>query len=322
MISRATPHARRILSLARQQHAQAQKSFHGTHRHAKRLLKKVGLHLPHLRQHAHRITISGGAALISASAMAATPVTLGSLPNVSGQTPTPIEQTFAPEPLGPVYVNIAEQFPTLVQGHLPEGLNQPSASQEEALTQLFQQRFGVTARAQLEGNRLNVTRGRMFGEQHLPLYPGDSIEQHRVNRVTGEVADPTANLTGMVPGLPSWGYFAPNAASVTAEDVAREQWYIAAQTFLAPGWDERTQELYKWFKYRKVLVVNPETGQAVVACIGDAGPSPRLNRHFGGSNEVLIALDFGRTRHGEVVVFFIDDPNNQIPLGPLTGYNP
>jgi hypothetical protein len=183
-----------------------------------------------------------------------------------------------------------------------------------------QEIFGITARAELEGVRLNVVRGVIAGEQHLPLYPGDTLKNHFKNRVTGQVADPTANLTGMVPGLPSWGYFKDNAKSITKQDVDREQWYIAAQTFLAPGWQEHTQQMYAWFKYRKVIVINQVTGQAVVADIADAGPSPYTKRSFGGSNEVLISLGLGKQRTGEVMTLFVDDPNDTIPLGPLTGY--
>jgi hypothetical protein len=329
-----TRHFKTIRRSAVRQHKQVVRAFHGKHRHAKRLLKKHKVALHHVRRHTlHTATMAG----VSAG-LIATPGVIISPSRVEAQVPQPtatpasfaVSTDTAPitsvPPLGPdlAEANKLAMFRERINQVSPTAHNaQPSAEQEAAISQVIQETFGITARAELEGNRLNVVRGVMAGEQHLPLYPGDTIGNHFKNRITGKIADPTAGASGMVPGLPSWGYFAKDAASVTKQDVEREQWYIAAQTFLAPGWGERTQELYKWFKYRKAIVINQSTGQACVVVIGDAGPSPRLDRKTGGSPEVLIALGFaGGSRKAEVITLFVDDPTNAIPLGPLTGYHP
>jgi hypothetical protein len=65
-------------------------------------------------------------------------------------------------------------------------------------------------------------------------------------------------------------------------------------------------------------VVNPDNGKAVVAVIGDAGPAAWTGKHLGGSPEVMVYLERkdGRQR-GPVLYFFVDDPDDTIPLGPI-----
>ena len=65
-----------------------------------------------------------------------------------------------------------------------------------------------------------------------------------------------------------------------------------------------------------MIIINPETGQAVVADIADSGPGLSTKRTFGGSNEVLMGLGLGEKRTGHVYVFFVKD-GDSVPLGPL-----
>ena len=56
----------------------------------------------------------------------------------------------------------------------------------------------------------------------------------------------------------------------------------------------------------------------MVAVLGDSGPAPWTGKQFGGSPEVMAALGFlPRETKGKVVVLYLDDPGNSIPLGPL-----
>ncbi len=58
-------------------------------------------------------------------------------------------------------------------------------------------------------------------------------------------------------------------------------------------------------------------GNAVVADIADAGPAAFTGKQFGGSPEVMNYLGGPRYKKGPVVIFFVDDPNNKVPLGPV-----
>lgn len=84
-----------------------------------------------------------------------------------------------------------------------------------------------------------------------------------------------------------------------------------------PDWNTRQPYLRNWYKYRKVLVVNTNNGNAVVAAIADSGPAAWTGKHFGGSPEVMHYLGGPRYKKGPVIFFFVDDPENKIPLGPV-----
>jgi hypothetical protein len=67
-----------------------------------------------------------------------------------------------------------------------------------------------------------------------------------------------------------------------------------------------------------MLVVNTKTGQAIVTDIADAGPAVFTGKHLGGSPEVMYFLGLHKgSRKGPVLYFFIDDPDDKIPLGPI-----
>jgi len=165
----------------------------------------------------------------------------------------------------------------------------------------------ITVKAYLEGQSLNHHVGITGFEQHLQRFPGDSLSQH------DDVQE-----AGMAPGKGAWGYFAKDANQFTTKDYLREKYYVAVQTLYLENWNRDFATLREWYKYRKVLVVNPVNGQAVVAVIGDAGPANWTGKQFGGSPETMKELNLHLgPRHGTVLLMFIDDPNDQVPLGPI-----
>ena len=197
---------------------------------------------------------------------------------------------------------------------VPDEIRPLTGVEEEEIGKLLSNSFGFTVSATLEGKRLNRSYGLIGGEQHLYRYPGDTLHKH-VDNAKDYVMFGSA---GIAPGLGAWGYFAPSEVEFREKDKMREKYYLAVQTFLSPGFAERTAEYRDFYKFRKMLVVNPKTGQAVVAVIGDAGPAAWTGKHLGGSPEVMhfIGLSKG-PRKGPVLYFFIDDPEDKIPLGPI-----
>lgn len=197
---------------------------------------------------------------------------------------------------------------------LPPTVEPLAPDQEEQIATLLSERFGMKASPSYEGKRLNRSYGLIGAEQHLMRYPGDTMATHFDN------PDDAAKYysSGMAPGRGAWGYFAYSREGMTEQDVQREKWYIAVPTFLSPTWHNDVNAHYKFFRYRKMLVVNPENGKAVVADIGDAGPAPSTGKHLGGSPEVMKYLERvdGRAK-GPVLYFFIRDPQDKIPLGPI-----
>jgi hypothetical protein len=167
--------------------------------------------------------------------------------------------------------------------------------------------FGIHATHILESNRLNTNYGLIGAEQHLPRFPGDRVDLHD-----------SLTQAGITPGRGAWGYFANSKSELTPDLVKMEKYYVAVQTLYLPDWHTRLAYLRDWYKYRKVVVLNPRNGRAIVAVIADSGPAAWTGKQFGGSPEVMDYLRSkdGRQR-GPVAMFFVDDPQNTVPLGPL-----
>jgi len=190
---------------------------------------------------------------------------------------------------------------------LPKDSWQLTEDQEAQISKILHSTFGIHARAELEGNRLNHSYGLIGAEQHLPRFPGDTVEQH------GQFL-----RSGITPGRGAWGYFADSKQALTPELIEIERYYAVVQTLYLPDWSTRLAYLRDWYKYRKVVIVNPINGRTIVAAIADAGPTVWTGKHFGGSPEVMayLGLNVGKQK-GRVILFFVDDPVNKVPLGPL-----
>lgn len=195
----------------------------------------------------------------------------------------------------------------LLKKSLPATARVLTNSEEQALSDLIQSTLGIKAVVQLDGNRLNHQIGLMGLEQYLKRFPGDDL------------SDRNFKQAGMASGKGAWGYFAPSKNLLTANLAQKEKYYLAVQTLYLPDWQTRLGELYRWYQYRKVLVINPDNGSAVVAVIADAGPAKWTGKQFGGSPQVMFDLGFyPRRTKGKVIVLFVDDPQDKIPLGPVT----
>lgn len=190
---------------------------------------------------------------------------------------------------------------------LPKTIEPLNENQETQISHILFKTFGITAVPKLGSTKLNNVYGLIGAEQHLPRYPGDTIAQHDEYQ-----------KSGITPGLGGWGYFAPSKSQMTEDLYQKEKYYVAVQTLYLPDWMTRTRFLSNWYKHRKVVVVNPKNGKTIVAVIADAGPAWWTGKHFGGSPEVMayLKLNVGMQK-GPVVLYFVDDPDNQVPLGPL-----
>jgi len=191
---------------------------------------------------------------------------------------------------------------------LPDKPRPLKKNEEKLLEQVFSQVLGVSTKANLEGEHLNTTYGYIGAEQHLRRYPGDDLSLHRSLEDQKE---------GIAPGLGAWGYFAKSQEEFTPDLEEKEKWYAVVQTLYLPDWNVRFRYLRDWYKYRKILIVNTVNGNAVVADIADSGPAAWTGKQFGGSPEVMDYLGGPRYKKGKVLVFFVDDPNNQVKLGPV-----
>ncbi len=205
-------------------------------------------------------------------------------------------------------VSVAESLQNALAPITPHSPTKLEDEQAKKIEAVIYSSTGLRATAVLEGQQLNHQAGYIGYEQHLRRYPGDTILDHDDEQIAG-----------IAPGLGAWGYFARSQPEFTTQDYLREKWYSVAQTLYLPNWQADFVKLRDWYKYRKILVVNPANGTAVVTALGDAGPAHWTGKQFGGSPEVMKALNLHLgPRKGLVLFLFLDDPDNTIPLGPVT----
>lgn len=183
--------------------------------------------------------------------------------------------------------------------NLPEKISSLNKGQEAAISLSVRETLGIDAKFELEGQKLNHQYGWMGAEQHLMRFPGD-------------------NVPDMAPKTGAWGYFAKSRSDLSDDLSQKEKYYVAVQTLYLPEWNKEHPVLKEWYKYRKVLVVNPNSGRSVVAVIADAGPANWTGKQFGGSPEVMEHLEYvSGKKKGPVILMFVDDPQNKIELGPV-----
>ncbi len=271
---------------------EVKKSFSEKYPHVEKFFLDRGINLGKIREHSAKVITTGALT----GTLLLTPPSGISLPRTTTEiiknVDTPAQKTLI----------------NLLGNYLPERVGPLERSQEKGLERVFEELIGVKTRATLEGEHLNNTYGYIGAEQHLMRYPGDTMSTHPKVLEDDE---------GMAPGRGAWGYFAKSKTDLTPDLVETEKWYAVVQTLYLPDWKARQPFLRDWYKYRKVLIVNTKNGNAVVASIADAGPAAWTGKHFGGSPEVMNYLGGPRYKKGPVVMFFVDDPENKVALGPV-----
>lgn len=281
------------LRTALERHAAiSEKKLGRTHPHAVSWFAKRGIRPGDIRLHAARI--AGAGALASAVALSSPFVPKG-LSFDAG--------TVADAPITSLQHLFAKQLASV----LPSSVHPLNPEVEEQISRIIEEFWGIRASATLEGEHLNTTYGYMGAEQHLPRFPGDSVDQHDANQASG-----------ITPGKGAWGYFANSKQELTNDLIQKEKYYVAVQTLYLPDWQTRLPYLREWYKYRKVLVVNPANGRMVVADVADAGPAQWTGKSFGASPEIMDYLNMkDGAQRGPAILFFVDDVRNTIPLGPV-----
>lgn len=210
-----------------------------------------------------------------------------------------------------VALEISEQEHQEIIAKLSSYVNSPAGHLEREtelyLEQQLSEILGFKVRSELEGKRLNHSIGIMGSEQHLIRFPGDELRDHDAYIEAG-----------IAPNRGAFGWFTENG-QLTEKAILREKYYFAAQLMYLPEWNEKHPDLKPWYKFRKMIVINPAEQVAVVGVIGDAGPAMWVKKQFGGSPEVIReGKIWSPNSKGKVMILFVDDENDEIPLGPIS----
>jgi hypothetical protein len=273
----------------------ARKTLSRNHPHALSFLYRKGIELEKIREYAGKLLASSA---LASSLVLGTPAIM--------EFPKDIMERLAELPVEEREKIFSQDLKT----HLVDDSMSLSLPQEIIISKLINDYWGINATPVLEGKRLNHSFAYMGYEQHLVRFPGDKISDHD-----------EFQAAGIAPGKGAWGYFANSKNDLNVELIQKEKYYVAVQTLYLSDWNTNWNELKEWYKYRKVVVVNPENGKTVIADIADAGPARWTGKQFGGSPEVMehLGLITGKKK-GKVILFFVNDPDNHLALGPV-GYN-
>lgn len=287
-------------------HLRTKAALSEAHPKAAKFLADQGLDLSRIREHSGKII---GTGLVAGALLAQVPNSADTLPSPSDMLREAkyVEESKDKQKNNSIESS-RESLTSVLKSTLPEQTRPLYRNEEKFLEFVLLDLTGIKAKASLEGEHLNTTYGKIGIEQHLRRYPGDRLSEH------GSTKD---QKEGMAPGLGAWGYFAPTKEALTPDLIEKEKWYAVVQTMYLPGWNTRQPHLKNWYKYRKVLIVNTENGKVVVAAIADSGPAAWTGKHFGGSPEVMDYLGGDIYKKGPVLMFFVDDPDNRVPLGPV-----
>lgn len=280
----------------RQFYAGLKERFHQTHLEASEWLNEKGLDVDTLK------TASKGAitaTTLAGAVISSKPVDAQMVGQILGINSKKKDELVAQVTLEEheEIVNKMKQYVQMTPGHLEN-------EDELYLEQQISDMFGFEVTAELDGNRLNHSIGIMGGEQHLRRFPTDSLAQHDEYQ-----------QAGIAPARGAFGWFT-EAGELTQRAIQREKYYFAVQTLYLPDWNQNYKDLKPWYKYRKMIAINPHDGMAAVGVVGDAGPAQWVGKQFGGSPEIIRdAKIWSKEARGRVILMFVDDPEDKVPLG-------
>ncbi len=194
---------------------------------------------------------------------------------------------------------MTEMLSRLPAGHPPKD---EALYLEQQLTDMF----GFEVVAEQEGHKLDHSLGVMESLPHLKRFPSDTLRDHQQYFEAG---------LRQTRGAFSWF---TQRGELTPLSVARERYTFAVQVDILSSRHKNYAQLMSWYAWRKMIMINPVAQRAVVGCIGDVGPSSWMQHQFGGTPEVIRqGKVWSPASNGRVFLFFINDFDNQVPLGVI-----
>lgn len=169
------------------------------------------------------------------------------------------------------------------------------------LEQQISELTGIEITAELDGYQLPYQMGIIKSLPHIKRHPTDSLEAH--THVLEAGFSIKRNSYG-------WSYETPEEYSLS----------LPLHTF--PILPDQRLSAKKWYKFRKMLVINPIERKAVIAAVTDTQFSPVQKYQFGGSPELIRDLHaWSPNTLGHVLIFFLAKTNTY-PYGPVAFRNP
>ncbi len=289
-------------------HENIKKSFHVTHKHAKKLLHKHKVLLGSLRHGA--VKAAAGAAL--ATSLFVSPAHTAPVPtNNAASVPEPSKTSLMIGPQNPEKVTynkdqFAEQIKNIMANSGKEG--KLSDTQLAQIQKIVKDQFGIdVSRTTDSGFSLLHNYGYAGAEQHVPTKPGDTAANH----VSKE--EPLAILTGLTSGRAAYGYINPK----------REKYYFTAQTFRSPNFGTSASKGLEGQPYLVMQMPTPENGNSFFIALmplEEAGPGVSTGKVFGLPPEAwyFAGPQAGRSRKTQIIALPINGQSfNDDQWGPM-----
>jgi len=179
---------------------------------------------------------------------------------------------------------------------------------EQQLTDMM----GIEVISKLDGHVLPHNYGMIASGSHTKRYPADKLELHK-NIIEAGLDDRRQDF-----GWLKIGSSQDLGDSNSSNDEEQEMYSLSVQLQNQSEWQKNRSEIKKWYKNRKVIVINPFDNKAVVAAITGTGPSLSSRRQFLGSPELIRETEaWSRNAQGKVIVLFVGESGRKLPLGPV-----
>ncbi|MBU0978601.1 MAG: hypothetical protein ABIJ03_00745 [Patescibacteria group bacterium] len=223
-------------------------------------------------------------------------------PEVSAQQN--LNQEFKPdqarvsiEVTGEEHAQILQKLATLAQA--PAG--QAELPDQLYFEQQLSDMMGLTVTAELENYRLPYTIAHAQALPHYPTHPNDQLSAHQLEEA------------GLSQSRSTFGWLTDKDKTYQ-----HEAFGVAIPLHKLPDWSTRRSEYLAWFKYRKVVLINPARQKAAVGLITQVGPAHVQRFQVGLSPELIRATQaWHPDSKGKMIILLLDEAGGKSKLGPV-----
>lgn len=221
----------------------------------------------------------------------------------------------------PEALSISREEQAVIIEKLQELVNSPPGQLNSTDTLYLEQQLtdmmGFEVISKLDGHTLPHNYGIIAPGRHLKRYPGDKLELHQ--RVLEAQFSQNRLDFGWLQNPKTQTENTPSNRSDSTTDENAESYYLQVQLHLQDDWQFNREEVRKWYKKQKVIVINPFNKRAVVAMVAGVGSSISSRRQFVGSPELIRELEaWSPEAQGKILVLYVGEQNTSIPLGPVS----
>lgn len=167
--------------------------------------------------------------------------------------------------------------------------------------------FGFDVSSELENHKLPYIMGTLEALPHYRRFPIDHLDQHKSYLEAG-MSKTRGGFDWML-----------EEGKLSSRAIIREKYGVSLPLANLKEWQVDHNELNKWYRFRKLLIINPFDLRAVVATIIDGGFISNLKYQFGATPEVIREGNiWSPGSSGKVLMFFINDKDDKVEHGPIT----